>query len=945
MKLFQLFIPFFFFFSNPLYAGLPLTSGFDEQETWLTRESEHFRFIFPAHLKGFALTMEEDAEDVFGELSTWTGYTVNYMIDIIITDNRDYANASVRLGSRGFYLTVNTVHPYQGFIDGIDAYRSWYRNLLTHELTHVFFQDMVGGFPAFTHKIFGKLLYPNASTPLFYTEGFPAYAETVKDSGYGRGNYTYTSMTVRAAILEDNPPLIDRASNSTLLWPGGQARYLYGVSFVEWLVRSYGEQKLLDFNKANSSKLSYASSFAFQKVYGKTLYQVWNEWLDAETRRAYAFQKKIESEGITALIPLSTKRGYVYALDMSSSEKMAVYSLRPVDRLGGLYVYDFQTEKERLLMKGLYAENIRISKDDKKIWYIRSDLRKNIFLENNIYEFDLDKKKETKITKEGHIQDFIFTDDEKELLACYSTPYGTEIRFLTSEGVTRRIIRQDILPVVEQPALSHDRSKVAFSCRNAEGERAIYITLLDELKNGIFSPRRITPLKQAAYSPKWLSSTELVFIGDENGAYNLFRVNTENGDLHRTTNVTAGIFDPAVSASGTILLREYTSRGFRIVKTSLQALRYSYSDSHIQTEKISPEDNDKEPVQISDKRRYEDTQINGYNPANWLFPGYWSPVYLDERISLGLGFYTSASDLLQRHAYNTGILYDVMDTRVKAFVHYTYYSYPFNYFVSFFASQKTDAAYFAPSVAFFPGISFPVVKRDFLIKADLGVIFESPYSGIDLSFNYNSTRLPIKWIGPEQGIAFEQGVYYNIGQEQFLMLSDYFSWYQRILDVFLFNIRFQSRWNPVDETERVIFGAYGGSIYLPLNGVYTMGYPSPVPARFAIDAKTSITTRLIAVDRGIRSLPFFFEGINLSAYLDNGLAVSPGSEYDFVAENAGELFDDPWGHIRSSVGAELGFSFLIGYEFPLEFNLGYVYALSSGGQSGFYFDATLGLPF
>ncbi|UCB46955.1 MAG: hypothetical protein JSV25_05935 [Spirochaetota bacterium] len=941
MKLFKICLPLFLFLVNLLYAGLPITSSLDVQESWFTSESENFRFIFPAHLREVAGVIEKDAEDVFKELKTWTNYTPKYKLDVIITDNSDLASASVQLSSNGYYLTINAVHPYQDFMDGIDAYKSWYRNLLIHELTHIIHQDMVEGFPAFTHKIFGKLIYPNTSNPLFYTEGFPTYTETVKENGYGRGNYTYTNMLVRTAILEENPPLLDRASNSTWLWPGGQTRYLYGVSFVNWLVRNYGEQKLITFNKNNSSKLSFTSSLAFKKVYGKTFQEVWDKWLEEETRKAHDFQKGLEFRGITKYIPVGTKRGYVYSFAMSNSGKTAAYSIRPADKLGGLYLYDFKTEKERCIKKGLYAESILFSNDDRKLWYIRGDLRKNVYYENNIYEFDIAKKTEKKITENGHIQGFMFTDSENELLICYSTPYGTDIRFLTINGETKSTIRQTILPVVEQPVLSGDKTNVAFSCRNREGNRAIYITALDDLKNETFIPKRITSLNQNAYSPEWLSSEELVFVGDNNSVYNLFRVNIQNENIARITNVPTGIFDPDISADGTVLLQEYTSSGYRIVKTSMNELRYNYPVTEPEIAETPSEDVSTTSVRQSNN----DYAIAEYNAAQWLFPGYWSPLFIDQRISLGVGFYTSGSDLLQRHAYNMGLLFDVIDAQFKSFINYTHYSYPFNYFVSLFATQRTDTATFSPSVAIFPGISFPLIERDFLLKADLGMIFESPYAGPDLSFYYSSTRRPLHWIGPEQGIVFEQGLYYNMGQEQFLILSDYFSWYQRLLEILLLNIRIQSRWNPVDDINRVTYGAYSKFVYVPLNSVYTLGFPDIVPARFAMDVKTTLKTRLFSVDRGIGSLPLFFEGVNLSAFLDNGLAASPNSLYDVVVGDINELVEDPWGHIRSSAGAELEVEFLIGYQYPLIFDIGYVYPISSGGKSGIYVDARLELPF
>ena len=939
--------------AHPLFAGLPVTGGVDLLQKWYIMESEHFRVCFPPRLKELAGLITDEAEEAYKDLNRWAGYTIEENIDIIITDNSDLANGFVRSGTRGFYITLYTVFPYQDFVEGSDAYMNWYRNILIHELSHIAHQQKAGGFFGFLNRIFGRLLYPNTTMPRFYREGFATYAETVNESGHGRGNYPYTDMYVSTAIEETNPPLLDRMSSRTSVWPGTTGPYLYGVSFVNYLVSLRGEEALFEFNDLSSNRLSFTGSMAFQEVYDKPLYESWEDWLEIEREksRVPAHEEK------TPLSALSSEHGWVYSLAVSGSGDRAVYSIRPTDKLGGLFLYDFIRKEERCLKQGLYCENLMFSEDDSRLYYIRGGMRKNVYYENNIYEFDLERGREKKVTESGHVQGFVFTREDSELLVCSSTPYGTEIRIIDRDRKTKKVLvpeeSKKSLPIIEQPAVSPDGSLAAFSCKDSEGNRGIYAASVDDLRKGEAFLRMITPKGQNAYSPEWLNEKELLWVGDRGGVYNIYRLNIENGRFSRVTDVRTGVFDPAIGPDGTVLMREYTSSGFRVSFCTPTEQESGASKGTILYGSPGSEEVLLSSHEGEQKARYaegaeeeilpEET-FKMYDPAGWLFPGYWSPLYFDNRISLGLGFYTSARDLLQRHAYRTGVLYDVFDTKVKSFFDYTYYSYPFNYFFSIFASQRTDTGTFLPAVALFPGISFPLIERDFFLKADLGVVVEPPYTGIDLSLLYSDRQTPLHWIGPEKGIIFEQGIYYNIAQDDFVILSDYLSWYIRILDPFLLTFSVLSRWD-LSGGERAVVGAYSEYLFVPMNGVYTRGYPEALPARFAMDLKTTLSVPLLTVDRGIGALPFFFEGAKLSFFFDSGLAVSQSGGRDFFIGSFQDLLDDPAGHIRSSIGPQLELDFIVGYDYPLTAEIGYVYPLSSGGSSGLFMDMKIELAF
>jgi hypothetical protein len=915
-----------------LFAGVSVTGGVDASVSWRERKSEHFNVVFPDGMDELAGFIARKAEDVYGRMSEWAAYESKSPIDIVLTDNSDMANGFVKTGSRGLYITIYAVLPYQDLLDGSDASADWYETLLIHELAHVVHFDAEEGFPRLVNGLFGRLWYPNASTPIFYREGFAVYAETLLGQGYGRANYAYTDMYVRAAAEGQNPPMLDRVSSDCGVWPAGSGPYLYGASFVGYLARRYGEEKLFQYNADTSTRILCRGDLAFRKVYGKPLEEAWREWVVYEKEESAR-----RGGGATAPVRVSGEAGRVYSLAVRDAKDLTAYSIMPTDSLGGLYLYDFTAGSERCVKRGLYAEDLAFSSDGRTLYYIRGDIEKNVYYMNNLYALDLDTGRERRITDTGHVQGFCLMPDGGFLLIL-SEFTGTAIGLVDKDGGNKQTGAGMPFPLVEQPAVSPDGRLVAFSCKDSSGVRSIYTCSTEDLTKDGAAFKRVTGEKMQAYSPHWLNNTEVLYTGSGDGVYNVYLADLLNHTVSRMTDVSHGVFDPAGGPDGSIIVKEYTSKGFCVSRLA---------PGEMGTSSLAPAEEAVFALVLDQYTKGTEGSASGgdtfngpavrYDPGRHLVPGYWAPFYFDERIDLGVGFFTSAEDLIGRHSYKTGVLYDIFDARVKGFFDYTLRSYPFNYFLSVFASQEAESDVFSPRGALYGGLSYPLLKRDFLIKADLGVVLETPYAGIDLAFLYSSAKSPGHWIGPEQGIVFAQDLFLNLTDDGFVFLSDRFSWYARIFDPFLLTMRAASKWSP-GETERVIAGPYSEHIFAPLDGVYTLGYTDVVPVRFAMDLKTSLGFTLLQVDRGPGAFPLFFERAVASFFMDNGIAFSQHST-GYPAATFQELIDDPGSHIRTSIGPQLDLDFIICYDYPFTLQVGWAFPLSPGGTGGLFLDA------
>jgi len=913
----------------------------DSTLQWYVVESAHFRVLYPVHLQRLSLLISDEAEKIFHLLTAWTGYLPGKKIDILLSSRSDFANGYVAKGPRGLFVTIYAVHPYRAVSTGLDAYREWYSFVLLHELSHVFHLELRGGLPLVMSKVFGNVIYPNSCTPPFYREGFAVYSETVNQHGYGRAHSPVSEMYIRTACLQRMFPSIDLASNDTAIWPLGQTRYMYGASFVQHLASEYGESTLFEFNRKSGTCLFYTWGEPFRSVYGKRANRVWNEWKWKEEARSEKVVNRIKRAEVTEYELLSEEKGLLYSLAINPLGDLVAYSLRPLNRLGGLYLFDPKTGTTRCMKKGLYSFNIRFSNDGTRIFYLRSDIEKNLCIRSNIYELELRTGKEKRITAEGGAQGFSVLEEENRFLVCRSSPWGTELSFFDIDGKNKRFscvksFEDGALEagfLLEDPVLSPDGRLVAFSFRDAGGTRGICYTLLRDLEEGHAAFVRVTDSRYRAYSPCWLGSGELMFVGDENGVYNLYTVNIFSGKTGRRTNILTGMFEPCVSENALVVCGVYSAEGFQVSNMHMDELDTLYWEQDVEIGPVAGTSTEAVQRSAADSSY----RITRYRPGRWLLPGGWLPFMMGNSVGFGIGFYTRGNDLLKKHEYSLGLVYDVYDAEYKAVFSYSYNSPHFSYFGRFFTAQASDQDGFDPYFAFSPGITYALRKHDFVFTTEIAGIFENSYEGIAASLSLASTKQSIRWIGPDRGIIFQQGVYHHPQSgKNFTAFDTSMSMYSRPFGAVLLNFRINSKIFSGETGGLAVSGYESPAVFAPLDPVYTVGYPEEVEGSFGMDFKTTLGFPLLYVERGIHAFPLYFKNITLNGFYDAGIIMSDSPGKEFVAGDLGELFSDPFGFIRASVGAELKLNFLIGYHFPLRVGIGYAHTYGPEGKSGVF---------
>ena len=171
------------------------------------------------------------------------------------------------------------------------------RLLLVHELTHIMqFSYLTGR----GHGLRLGLVGENVANvpPLWLVEGLAVWTESEFTAG-GRRDDALTRGLVESAVLAGTAPSLTDASLGTYgAWPGGQAKYLFGVGFTGYLIRRHGFdalKKTLALHNAGGFLRPFAGSWRLEV--GTDLEAEWRAWQSEVRQKAEARARQVEKAG------------------------------------------------------------------------------------------------------------------------------------------------------------------------------------------------------------------------------------------------------------------------------------------------------------------------------------------------------------------------------------------------------------------------------------------------------------------------------------------------------------------------------------------------------------------------------------------------------------------------------------------------------------------------
>lgn len=701
-------------FARPAAASI-----YDPAAGWRTLSSEHFAIHYPERIHEVAQKSALILEEFYPEAVEIWNWRPFGKTQVVLLDNTDLSNGMAAVLPYNFMIIYVSPPPPDS---SLAHYDDWLRMLLIHEFTHIVQIDAVGGVWRPLRFVFGKTVSPSGMNPVWFREGIAQFGETYFTEG-GRGRGSYSEMVVRMSVLDDDFPAIDQADGLGWRWPGYKGAYIYGIKFTQWLVDTYGVDKFKKLDKRIRSSIMLGFlNHQTRNVYGKTFYELWNEWrqdLIDEYRKERA---SIESQGLSAPqeIVLKTERDKQYGIPtVSPNGRYLVYQVTSPHSKPSIWMLDLTTGEKQLIKKGHSATQFGFSRDGTKLVYSRIARYKHFNRFFDVWMYDFTEEKPKKRLKRLTVGERA-RDPEFDLS-------GRNVIFVAGDAGTQKLKRINVesrdvvdltpnVPAYTQfanPRVSPDGRFMALSVWSPGVGWRVWKYTIDGAP--VTRLTKTTGLVVES-RPAWTSDGgHLIFSSDEGGIANLYRVRPDGKELTRITNVLSGVYQPSVAPDGRIFAQYYTSKGFVIAAypyspgsyPAVEAKKYRMSgywdregrpepDVRVRTKVVTRGVTEK--VTKTTVREAPGTGLEGYLPVEEVkltdrnYVAWGAPLFLPRFIVPAVTYtddtlfataFTGGSDALRWHNWIAGVSYRLDAKHLGYFGRYWYNRHKLIFGVSF----------------------------------------------------------------------------------------------------------------------------------------------------------------------------------------------------------------------------------------------------------------------
>lgn len=600
------------------------------------------------------------------EIFDWTPWDKT---TVLLKDFADYGNAAARAAPNN--ALVIDIAPLSRTYETFTASERVF-TLMNHELVHVATMDVWNQkddhwrkffsgkpLPSEDHPIsilYNYLATPRSNVPRWYLEGSAVFMETWMGGGLGRAMGAYDEMVFRSMVRDDAHfySALGLVSEGTAVdFQVGVNAYLYGTRFMSYMAHQYSPQQVVDWLKRGEGSKRYYSS-QFEHAFGLPLTSAWTDWTDWEHQFQSESLASLRQFPITPTHPITDRAlGSISRGFMNPKTGSLIGAFRypgVVAHIGDLSLQD-GTIRRLTDIKGpmLYkVTSLAYDPDVNKAWFTSDN-----YVFRDIMEVDVASGKTRMLIKDGRIGELVLNPQDKSLWGVrHLDGYVTLVRLERPYDKWKQVHTFSYGVGLFDMDISPDGSLLSTSMGAINGDQSLHVFRVEDLLSGAIESIAQFDFGTAIPEGFVFSPDGKYLYGSSyyTGVSNIFRFEVANGDMEAVSNAETGFFRPIPQDDGSLIVFEYTGKGFVPVAIDSQPLEDVSAVKFLGNEIVQ-----KHPIVKSwgvgspVKVPLDDLVTNRgkYRPARELELGSAYPVVEGYRDSVALGWHFNIEDPMQ----------------------------------------------------------------------------------------------------------------------------------------------------------------------------------------------------------------------------------------------------------------------------------------------------------
>ena len=564
------------------------------------------------------------AEEVASTLDRTLG-RASGRVQVILVDQNDLPNG---WATPVPYNTIEISAAAPTAESGIGNTDDWLRLVFIHEYTHIVHLSRSRGWIGGLRKVFGRLpvLFPNLFQPIWQIEGIATWQESAQTGGGRVPAGDFRLILERAAVEKRFDPL-DRASSQIVDWPSGNTPYVYGAYFHHYLAETHGAEALRRLTDETAGRLPYLGSFAFKKVFDRSLGDLWKD-----------FEASVQPPDAGGQVERLTRHGFYVTSPRFGPNGRLYYSLHDPHRFPTLRELDLATGESRVITTR-YLGN-RMGLTGPRLIFDQVEIVRSVGRQSDLYMVDAAAGDTRRLTYGVRAADpdvspdgttLVFTLQRPDRRELATAPLAPAFQFMP------RSLASDADVSYASPQWSPDGKWIAAERRRRGGPSEIVV--VDPASGAI----RVVVAEGRNATPVWsLDGATIYFAAaSEESAFQIFAVAAAGGEIRRLEGTGANAQSPAISPDGgSIVFVGYTAHGYDLFSLPLTKARWTLVPQPARTREVAP-----------DAQEAAASPTHAYSPLPTLLPRFWTPTFESDGDEIVVGAATGGLDALARHAF------------------------------------------------------------------------------------------------------------------------------------------------------------------------------------------------------------------------------------------------------------------------------------------------------